>query len=52
MPPTSGYENEANHSIQRIGASRSVQLPLLRERRLAPIANADRSHVCHKELES
>lgn len=32
-----------NHSIQRIGASRSVHFQFLRLRQLAPIADAERS---------
>jgi hypothetical protein len=32
----------ANHSMQRMGASRSAQLSFVRQRRLAPTADAGR----------
>jgi hypothetical protein len=36
-------ESVPNHSMQRMGASRLAQLQLVRRRRLAPNADADRS---------
>jgi hypothetical protein len=37
------YAVTANHTIQRMGASRSVQLRFVRHGRLAPTADGDRS---------
>ena|SRR5207244_4283905 len=37
------HPRAANHSIQRMGASRSGQLDFVRQGRLAPTADADRS---------
>ena len=43
-----GYETRHNHSMQRMGASRSGQWQFVDQWRLAPIADADRSalRVC------